>query len=268
MPNRREQLSFSNQLKGFALAQTLRGLSGTLDFKIAHYDQSSDPAHPSFGEPCIWVFWHEYILTPITMWGGCDVTMLVSQHRDANWLMLAAYRMGFKTVRGSTTRGGTEAIRQLKKLTNSSGIVITPDGPRGPRRQMALGPIYLASRLGMPIVATGFGNQHPWRLNTWDNFAIPKPFSRTRIIMGPKIHLPRKLDRDGLEAARVDLEHMMHTLSQSAEQWAEQGGRLSGELPFLRRPNRNWRNNNATHLQSIKTGRSSRLPRIHDQRAA
>ena len=54
-------------------------------------------------------------------------------------------------------------------------LTITPDGPRGPRRQLAQGPVYLASKLGMPIVAMGFGYDRPWRFNSWDRFAIPRP---------------------------------------------------------------------------------------------
>ena len=239
-----DKLTFKDQFRGFAVSQFLCRTFDTLDVRIAHYDSSTDPAHPDFSGPCIWVFWHEYIFAPIAMWRKCDVTMLVSQHRDGDWLTHAATRIGFKGIRGSTNRGGANAIRELKKMKNSCGVGITPDGPRGPRREMALGPVYLASRLGLPIVATGFGYKNPKRLNSWDKFAIPIPFSRARVVMSPKIHLPNKLGRDGLEAKRLEIQTLLEDVTNIAEDWADSGKRMRNEVLFQRRPNRSWRDCN------------------------
>ncbi len=238
------QSNFVKKMKmnasGALLSSILSGVVATMDLKIAHYDSSTDPAHPDFREPCIWVFWHEYIWLPVAMWKMCDVTMLVSQHRDGQYLTNAAEKMGFGMVRGSTNRGGADALRQIKKMTGTSGYGISPDGPRGPRREMALGPIYLASRLGIPVVPTGFGYQTPKRLNTWDKFAIPKPFTRARAIMGNKIIVPPKLKRDGLENYRQMVQNQISQVTETAENWAHNGYRLENEMKFKRRPNRNW----------------------------
>jgi lysophospholipid acyltransferase (LPLAT)-like uncharacterized protein len=236
--------SFREKFAGFSVSRSLLGLYSTLDVRIAHYDSTCDPACPEFEKPCIWLFWHEYIISPFVLWRSCDVTILVSQHRDGKWLTLAGEQMGFDIVRGSTNRGGTEAIRQLKKLSNSCGICITPDGPRGPRREMALGPIFLASRLGLPIVTTGFGFQNPWRLNSWDRFAIPRPGGRSRIVMGPKIQIPRKLDRQGLEEWRLIVQASLEQVTRTAEDWAASNKGMQNERPFQRRPNWNWRVDN------------------------
>ena len=197
--------------------------------KIAYYDKSVDPFRPEFNEYCIYVFWHEYMTIPVAHWSKSPITMLVSQHRDAEWLTQAGKRLQFNIVRGSTRRGGTEAIRKLRKALKSSGLGITPDGPKGPRRKMAMGPIFLASMLKMPIVPVGFGCDSPWRLSTWDRFAVPKPFSRARILFGPKIHIPRKLNRDQKEAYRGKIECLVNDLTHTAEHWAEHG------LPLQRR---------------------------------
>ena len=167
--------------------------------------------------------------------------MLVSQHRDGQWLSNAATKMGFRFVSGSTNSGGTDAIRKLKKLSNTSGIGITPDGPRGPRREMALGPIYLASRLGLPIVPTGFGFDRPHRLKTWDRFAIPKPFCRARSVMDEKIWVPRKLRKEGLEEYRIHVQSRIENVTKIAEDWAGSRDRMNEEHVFRRKPNRIWR---------------------------
>jgi hypothetical protein len=114
-------------------------------------------------------------------------------------------------------------------------LTITPDGPRGPRRRLAPGPIYLASKLGLPLVAMGYGYDRPWRMNSWDRFAIPRPFSRARAIPSPEIHVPPRLDRGGLEHFRRKVERLMNRLTQEAEAWAESRGRRSGQFRLGRR---------------------------------
>lgn len=220
---------------GYGLALGLRALLGTLDLRLTHYDRGADPALADWdGERGIYVFWHEYITFPIACWGNYGVAMLVSQHRDADWLIHAAQALRFDVVRGSSTRGGSQAIRELKRLAAESLLTITPDGPQGPRRCMAVGPIYLASRLGLPIVPIGFGYDRPYRFRTWDSFAVPRPYSRARAIMGNRIRVAPKLDRDGLEAERIAVERRLCELTIEAERWAESRERMAGELPFCR----------------------------------
>src|SRR5689334_6628265 len=131
---------------GIALAQTVRTWMGTLDVRAAFYDRAADPQF-SIGGPRIYIFWHENILIPLYERGHCNLTMLLSQHEDAEILYRVANYMGFKCVRGSTYRGGAKAIMELRDRGRSEHLTLTPDGPRGPRRQLALGPVYLASRL-------------------------------------------------------------------------------------------------------------------------
>jgi len=192
----------------------------TLDIRVAHYDRTADPAQPQHHHPCIYVCWHEYIWTTVPGWAHCPLTLLVSEHRDAAWLSEAAERLGLRTVRGSSTRGGSRAIRQLKAHGRILGIAITPDGPVGPRRHVGVGPIYLASLLRMPIVPIGIGNDHPWRLPTWDHFAIPRPGSRARLVFGPRIVVPPRLERDELEQWRRRVQDVLEQLTSHAEAWA------------------------------------------------
>ena len=141
----------------------VRAWMDTLDYRVVFYDPDVDPASPRCRGQKIYVFWHEYILFPLAMRGHCNLAMLLSRHRDAEVLSYVAYHMGFEFVRGSTNRGGVAALRQLLDKSRHMHLAITPDGPRGPRRQMAPGPIFLASKLGIPLVAMGVGYNRPWR---------------------------------------------------------------------------------------------------------
>lgn len=219
------------QISAVALPNAMNTL---ISYKIAHYDRSVDPVRPEYNEHCIFVFWHEYIGLILPRWGQCPLSILVSKHRDAEWVNQTALALGIHIVRGSTTRGGSSAIRQLKRQGKFSSLGFTPDGPRGPRRQMALGPVYLASVLQMPIVPVGVGCSHLWRLSTWDRFAVPKPLARARVIFGPKIYLKPKMKRDALETSRAKIQNLLTDISDHAESWAESGENMLGEQRFLR----------------------------------
>jgi 1-acyl-sn-glycerol-3-phosphate acyltransferase len=99
---------------------------------------------------------------------------------------------------------------------------------------MAMGPIYLASLLKIPVVPVGVGMDNPHRLNTWDKFAIPRPLSRVRMVFGPKIHIPPKAGREKLEANRLSVQKLMNDLTDQAEGWAQSRLTVDGEQPFTR----------------------------------
>jgi lysophospholipid acyltransferase (LPLAT)-like uncharacterized protein len=224
---------FLNKLGGLLATAAVRKWIGTLDRRVAYYDAAVEPSLPSRRKR-IYIFWHEYILLPIYIWGHCNVAMLLSRHRDAEILSRVAFHLGYDFVRGSTNRGGTAALRELLAKSRHMHLTITPDGPRGPRRQLAPGAIYLASKLGMPLVAMGHGYDRPWRAASWDRFALPRPFSRARIIFSPEINVPPHLDRGGLEHFRQRVEALMNRLTGEAEAWAESRRRVPGEVVIRR----------------------------------
>lgn len=171
--------------------------------------------------PAILIMWHESILLPLGLGFHSPVALLVSQHRDANWLTMAGEGMGFDIVRGSTTRGGGAALRKLKELSQTHSMVITPDGPKGPRRTMNMGAIYLAAMLQLPLIPVGVGMARPWRLATWDQFAVPRPFHRARIIFGSPIHLPRRCEREQLEQFTTVIGQDLEHVTDVAQEWAD-----------------------------------------------
>ncbi|MEX0612004.1 MAG: hypothetical protein WD229_07775, partial [Pirellulales bacterium] len=84
--------------------------------------------------------------------------------------------------------------------------------------------------LQLPLVPTGFGYNRPWRGNSWDQFAVPRPFSRARAIIGPPLMLPPNLDRGGMERCRERVERLLTCLTCEAEAWATAGTRKAGEF--------------------------------------
>lgn len=220
---------------GFALATFIRNWMRSLHYECVYYDRSVDPIDDDFSGPYIYVFWHEYIPFMFYLRGHCDISMLVSQHRDAELLSRAAGVMGFEIVRGSSRRGAITALREMLRKGRAMNLTITPDGPRGPRRRLANGCVYLASRLNIPLVPVGLGYQHPWRnRRAWDHFAIPKPFSRACAVIGPPIYVPQSLGKVELEGWRRSIETALTQITEAAEHSATTGIPLEGSVPCYR----------------------------------
>ncbi|MFP6750345.1 MAG: lysophospholipid acyltransferase family protein [Pirellulaceae bacterium] len=222
---------------GLAVSLLVRSWMRTLDYRVALYDRTVDPALPEFQGPAIFLFWHEYIPFPFYLRGHCNIAMLLSRHFDAEFIAEASRYMGFRTIRGSSSRGGVASLRRAIDVSSSMNLnlTITPDGPRGPRRRLAQGCIYLASRLGIPLVCVGLGYDRPWRLkSTWDQFAIPRPGSRARMVIGPPLMVPAKIQRDQIETCRQQVENGLQQLTDTAEQWAASGQTMDCQLPLLR----------------------------------
>lgn len=109
------------------------------------------------GTRVIIAFWHGRQLMMPLAYRGSEAHILISQHRDGELIHRIAKRFGLHSVRGSTTRGGTAALRQLIRLGRSGvDLVVTPDGPKGPRQVVQIGVIQLARATGLPIVPLTF----------------------------------------------------------------------------------------------------------------
>jgi lysophospholipid acyltransferase (LPLAT)-like uncharacterized protein len=223
-------------LSGLAISSFVTRWMETLDYQGLFFDEEVDPASPGFQGPAIYVFWHEYIPFLFYLRGHCRISMLLSKHQDAEWLSQAARHMGFSIVRGSSKRGGDAALRELMRRGKSENLAITPDGPRGPRRRLASGAIYVSSALQIPIVAVGLGYASPSRLPTWDRFAVPRPGSRARAVLGPALQIPTDLDREGIESYRQLVEGWLAWTTDEAEAWAESGRSYSNQVAAYRKP--------------------------------
>jgi lysophospholipid acyltransferase (LPLAT)-like uncharacterized protein len=223
---------YLNKTLGFLASIVVRLLRRTIDWRAVYLDPALDAVHPDFPGRCVFVAWHEYMLMAIMLRGGPHMLALASRHDDGEIITQAMQHLGWHVARGSSARGGTLALtRMLRDDTHS--LIITPDGPRGPRRTFSPGAIYLASRLGLPLVCVGYGFERPWRLRSWDRFAIPRPFSRCRAVFGPAFRIPATVHREELERYQAFFERALRWLTEEAEAWAESGRTRPGELRLL-----------------------------------
>jgi lysophospholipid acyltransferase (LPLAT)-like uncharacterized protein len=187
---------------------------------VASLDGRAHPADPAT-ERFFYAFWHEGLLAPLTT--RIKIQMLISQHADGELIAQVCERLGFGVIRGSTTRGGCEAVLNMIRTSDRAAhLGITPDGPKGPRRKLQMGMILVASTTGVRIVPVGIGFVHAWRANSWDKFVIPWPLSTICGIVGEPISIPPDLDRAGLARWREVVEQRLLHATLLAQQWADQ----------------------------------------------
>ena len=153
------------------------------------------------GTPVIFVFWHGRLLPLVHVHRHEGTVVLVSEHRDGDYVAGLLHQFGFGTVRGSSTRGGVRGLKGLIRAARRGlDIAITPDGPRGPNREVKLGALTAARITGLPLVPVGVGVTSAWRAPSWDGLIVPKPFSTVRVAYGSPCFVPRYADRAEIDA--------------------------------------------------------------------
>ncbi|HKI34427.1 MAG TPA: lysophospholipid acyltransferase family protein [Gemmataceae bacterium] len=211
---------------GFFAAWVLRLWLGTLRHRHRSLGPNVDPRRRECRQRYIYAFWHEGLLLAASQYGHTGVHVLISQHADGELIAEVCRHLGFRAVRGSTTRGGVEALRQMLKVGRHAHLGITPDGPRGPRRQVQPGLVYLAAKTGLAIVPGGIAYDRPWRTRSWDRFAMPRPWSRAACVTGEPIIVPADATREELEQYRRRVEEALLRVTEAAERLAA-GARLA-----------------------------------------
>ncbi len=202
---------------GFFVGWLVRLWIGTLRYRYRPLGANLDPNQPNFQGRYLYAFWHENILVPAYHYGRRDIHVLISEHADGQLIAEACRHLGFRVVRGSATRGGARAIRQMVRRSRSAHLAITPDGPRGPRRHVQPGVVYLAALTGLPIVPFGIAFARAWRMGSWDRFAVPWPWSAAVCVTAEPIHVPENIRRDQLEHYRMLVQNAMDAASDTAE---------------------------------------------------
>jgi lysophospholipid acyltransferase (LPLAT)-like uncharacterized protein len=166
----------------------------------------------------IYAFWHGRMLILAYSHRKLKAHVLISQHRDGEYIARIIHRLGFVSVRGSTTRGGSKALFEIcEKTTSGYDVAVTPDGPKGPRFQVHPGTIFIAQRSGMPIVPITSSAENRWTLSTWDRFIIPKPFSKAVIMLGKPVYVPVESTSEELEEIRTGFERQLRELTKKAD---------------------------------------------------
>ena len=182
----------------------LRLLAATL--RLRREEKTVEPLWAA-GAPAIYVVWHARLLLLPYLYRRRGLFALVSRSEDGSMISDLVRRFGFVTVRGSSSRGGAEGLRALARaIRESHSVVLVPDGPRGPREVLKAGVVVLARLTGVRVVPVALGASSEWRARSWDEFRIPKPFSRCVVRFGEPILVPRDAVGAGEETARKEIE--------------------------------------------------------------
>ena len=135
---------------------------------------------------------------------------LISASRDGAILADLVERFDFEVVRGSSSRQGASAMRQLADIIASGqDVVITPDGPRGPAYELGQGIVFLAQQSGAAVVPINMEYASCWRVKSWDRFILPRPFSTVRVIFGPPHRVAPTSNEEEFERERQRLQEAM-----------------------------------------------------------
>jgi lysophospholipid acyltransferase (LPLAT)-like uncharacterized protein len=170
------------------------------------------------GQPVLFVCWHGRLLPLSHVHRGQGVVALASLSADGEYIARLLRHWGFQLVRGSSSRGGDIAFRELVRTVRAGrSIAITPDGPRGPREQLKPGVLQLAQITGAPIVPAMAAADRAWWFGGWDRLLVPKPFSRVRVAYGEPLRIPRDSGAGGVAAATVQLQAAMGALMEHVE---------------------------------------------------
>lgn len=213
MPSGAIRPDVKQRVAAAAGAALLRVLFATLRVKVD--DRAGHLVAPS-GSPVIYAFWHNRILAITAAFlrvyprGRRGVLVLTSASKDGMWLGELASRLGMGSVRGSSSRRGATAMRELiEKVEQGHDIAITPDGPRGPRYELGPGMIYLAQKAQIPIIPIHARFSRCWQLRTWDGFCVPKPFSRIDVTLAPPVTVDAELGENDFEDTRRKIESLL-----------------------------------------------------------
>lgn len=167
----------------------------------------------SEGRPKVFVFWHAWILPLVYLHRNEGAVVLISRHADGEYIARVVEKMGFRTARGSSSRGGAQGLRELvRAVRGGADAAITPDGPRGPARQFKPGGLLLSRITGAPLVPVRVRAPGAWRIDSWDRFIVPKPFSRIEVAYGEPHSIPRDASEEELAAHARHLESVLNAL--------------------------------------------------------
>ena len=191
-------------------------LFSTLEYHVAGAEHHAQ--YTRQGMPVIYAIWHGRLLPPAFLHRGQGVVTLISRSADGEYLARLLSRWGFDSVRGSSSRGGSEALRELvRHCRKGRSLAITPDGPRGPKQELKSGVLTAAQLAGVPIIPASSSASRGWWPGRWDRFLIPKPFAKVRVQYAPPVMVPRDANEDQIEVIRKEIEHTLNRMTETLD---------------------------------------------------
>jgi lysophospholipid acyltransferase (LPLAT)-like uncharacterized protein len=197
----------------------VRLLSRTYRYQLVD-EQNEQRTLDAYGS-VVYASWHQRFFPGITLFATRKpIAIMISQSRDGEMIARVVDMLGWQPVRGSSSRGGSRALKEIRTLTRQGfriGHIV--DGPQGPFGVVKPGLLIIAQFAGTPIVPTIVSAQRYWAFNSWDRFMVPKPFSRIAVRFAPPILVPRRLDAEAFETLRQDIEKRIKEHYEEADKY-------------------------------------------------
>lgn len=211
------------RLAARCLVTVFRLLFRTLRVQFHEADPATNP-YSGTGPAVVFSVWHDAMIYSIFAGRHARTVALVSKHEDGSLLAECLARLGIDLVRGSSSRQGVEALREMMRVPADRNIVLTPDGPRGPEHRTKPGMTLLASRTGRPIVASGFAAARTWKISgRWTTLEIPRPFTKVFFLTGAPMRIRRGASREELSEYETQVQDEMDRLTDEAQRLASIG---------------------------------------------
>ena len=181
----------------------VRALTSTWTWKVSGADHVD--AITNAGHHPILALWHGRILAATPYFADRGIIAMASENFDGEWIARLLGKFGYGAARGSTSKGGPAALRQLVRDVKAHGVAFTLDGPRGPAEVAQPGAVWLAKATGQPLLPFHSEAASAWTLGSWDRTQVPKPFTTVAMAIAEPIYVPRDADDRILDESRVRL---------------------------------------------------------------
>jgi len=178
--------------------------------KVEGRERAVEALEQSQGK-AVYATWHQRVIFQGRHLARKNITVMVSQSRDGEYAIRLVSLFGHSTVRGSSTRGGSLALKKLtQKIKEGGRGGILADGPLGPARVAKIGAVIMAHETQVPLITVTWGADRCWTINSWDRFLLPKPFARIIIYYPEPIWISPSADSKELEDYRGLLEERLN----------------------------------------------------------
>ena len=204
----------------------------TLRYSIS-WEEPPSPPDATYEKPVIYSFWHRAVFASAWLWRKTGIAVMVSRSFDGEYIARTIEKLGFVAVRGSSSRGGANALLGLRsQLERGNLVAFTIDGPRGPKYVAKPGPVLLSRSTAFPMAAFYVALSDAWVLNSWDQLMIPKPFSKALVRFSAKMRVPAAAGDEEMADFHRQLQAALERVTRFAEDHVAQVG--SPDFPIIK----------------------------------
>jgi lysophospholipid acyltransferase (LPLAT)-like uncharacterized protein len=168
----------------------------------------------------IYAFWHDRIFASTYFFRHRGISVITSQSKDGEYIARFIQRLGYGSIRGSSTRGGVRAlVEMIKAMRNGTPMAFTLDGPKGPRYEAKPGAVLLAKKTGNPIMPFVVECARYWTISSWDRLQIPKPFTRAKLIIDRPIYVDPDAGDEQVQEKLRELQLSLDAMVDAGVNW-------------------------------------------------